>query len=312
MVGRDLRHLHAKALENTRGGPLAAIRRASLMAASDSMPELSHLSSHSSDVEIYLRDENSVEHAVSANDAGDFLRRVQRAVARLAKARRSRLADVVRLSAEDFQLARFNVTSASFGSLSVKLAPDLPAVEEGEVRLTGPGWAEIGMVELIRALPESAVDDASIDSLLGASPVVRRAVSDLVDGMNAQVTMQLALKRQSGETLRSQLSPNQTREIRRRLDVAREERQVARVRGRLDGLRTRRQIFYFETKAGVEIHGYVDDSLIEAVKQNLDREVDVALEITIQRSHSGKTSQKHYRLLSVAGHQSDIPDSLLT
>ncbi|MFJ6705743.1 MULTISPECIES: hypothetical protein [unclassified Streptomyces] len=308
MVANDLRHLHARALENADlGGPLAAIRRASLMAAAEKIPDLAMTPAATADFEVYLRDELAPDHAVSANDAGDFLRRIQRAVARLAKSRRSRLADVVRLFPEDFQVARFNVASAAFGSLSVKLTPNVDHAHDDVVSLDGPGWAEIGMAELIRALPETGEDEDSIDSLMGASPVVRRAVSDLIDGFNSEVSVGLTLTRRGGEKLRSQLTPGHAREIRRRLEVAREERVTAKMLGRLDGLRTRRQIFYFETKAGTEIHGYVDDSLIPAVKENLDRDVEVTLEVTVQRSQSGKVGQKHYRLLSVAGRQSEIP-----
>ncbi|MFF1453072.1 hypothetical protein ACFVYF_33815 [Streptomyces sp. NPDC058274] len=281
------------------------------MAATQKISELSHIEpARVTDFEIYLCDEKSPDHAVSANDAGDFLRRIQRAVARLAKSRRSRLADVVRLFPEDIQLARFNVASATFGSLSVKLTPEVEVEQEGAISLPGPGWAEIGMAELIRALPENGEDEDSIDSLMGASPVVRRAVSDLVTGFNAEVSVGLSLTRLGGETLKSQLTPRMTREIRRRLEVAREERFTARMHGRLDGLRTRRQIFYFETKAGTEIHGYVDDSLIPTVKDNLDRDVEITLEVTVQKSQSGKVGQRHYRLLSVAGKHSEIPQAV--
>lgn len=312
MVASELRHLYAQAMESVQGSdPLSAIRRASLMAAAGKFPDLSDsVSVPTSELELYLIDEEAAGHAVSANDAGDFLKRVQRAVARLAKARRARLADVARLFPEDLVSARLNVASASFGSLKINLFP-ASGIEEGQAGMPvgGPSWAEIGMVELIRALPEGPDDEESIDSLMGASPVVRRAVSDIVSRGKGEISLKISLTRQSGETFTSHLNPVQSREIRRRLEVAREERQVISLRGRLDGLRTRRQIFYFETKAGVEIHGFVEESLMEAVKQNIDREVEASMEVVIYRSQSGKASQKHYRLLAVAGVQSDIPEA---
>jgi hypothetical protein len=312
MVVNDLRRLHARALENAKNkGPLAEIRRASLLAAVEAFPELTPSAVSAADFQIYLADETSQDHAVSVNDASDLLRRIQRAVARLAKARRSRVADVARLSSEDFAAARFNVAWAAFGSLTVDIAPDESTFGDGDetLPLTGPSWAEVGMVELIRALPESEGDDRSIDSLMGASPVVRRAVSDLVTGLNSGVRIGLRMTRGGGEVLRSHLSPDQTREISRRLGAAKLERQIVHMRGRLDGVRTRRQIFYFETKAGNEIHGFVDESLMPVVKEFIDREVDVSLEVVIERSHSGKTGQRHYRLISVEGQQSEIPEA---
>ncbi|WP_143173357.1 hypothetical protein [Nocardiopsis flavescens] len=297
-------------MENAqRGGPLAGIRQASLAAAASKFKELAPVAQP--DFEIHMVDVKSQGHAVSASDAGELLRRVQRAVARLAKARRLRRADVSRLSSGDFSLARFNVVSASFASLKVHLVPDKTFYDEDNeesVPLSGPSWAEVGLAELIRALPEGENDDASIESLMGASPVVRRAVADLVFKLNSDIEIGFQFKSSSGEKIVSRVTPVQVRKIAQKLEMTHEDRSVVRMRGRLDGLRTRRQIFYFEPEKAPEIHGYVDESLMSAVRENIDREVDVTLEVVVERSFSGKVSQRHYRLLSVDGHQSEIPE----
>ncbi|MEV6212322.1 hypothetical protein [Kitasatospora sp. NPDC051914] len=306
----DLRSMHARALQAIQDdSPLASLRRASLNAASYKFSELSPAGVEVQPVvSIYLADENAPGHAVSANDASDYLKRVQRAVARLAKARRGRLADVARLLPDDFALARLNVAAATLGSLNIRLTPERPEAEDDQLPLAGPSWAEVGVGELIHALPDPQEGDESIDSLIGASPVVKRAVSDLVDGLGGtNITLGIALHRGGEVAASSRITSAQAREIKRRLDQAREERYVVHIQGRLDGLRTRRQLFYFETRAGVEIHGFVEESLIDAVKLNIDKMVEVTVEVTVQLAQSGKAGQRHYRLVAIGGVESEIP-----
>ncbi|MFJ8697547.1 hypothetical protein [Streptomyces roseolilacinus] len=306
-------HLHTlwqRAMDSAAGDdPFSRLRRSSLeVAASDfgiSVPP----EAKSAAVQLRLSDASSDTGAVAALEAGDFLRRVQRAVARLAKARRARLADVVRLTSVDFDLARLNVAAASVGSWVVDLS--YPVVE-GSSRASAFStlWTEVGVVELIRALPEDDGDDQSIESIDAASPVIRRAVADLVakaSDERPELSLSLSVRRISGEVLRSSVTPRQASILRERLAVAREERGIVRVRGRLDGLRTRRQIFYLEVAEGREIHGFVDESLMPAVKENLDHEVEVELETFVMRARSGKASQKQYRLIRVGKQQSQLP-----
>ncbi|WP_143674042.1 hypothetical protein [Streptomyces sp. or3] len=307
-------HLHSlwqRAMDSAAGDdPFSRLRRSSLeVAASDFdiplTPEV-----RTAAVQLRLSDESSdASGAVAALEASDFLRRVQRAVARLAKARRSRLADVVRLTSGDFDLARLNVATASLGSWVVDLS--YPVVEEDSpASASSTLWTEIGVVELIRALPEDDGDDQSIDSIDAASPVIRRAVSDLVSKVSdkrPELSLSLSVRRTSGEVLRSSVTPRQASILREKLAVAREERGIIRVRGRLDGLRTRRQIFYLEVSEGREIHGFVDESLMPAVRENLDHLVEVELETFVMRSRSGRASQRQYRLMRVGQQQSQLP-----
>lgn len=90
-----------------------------------------------------------------------------------------------------------------------------------------------------------------MDSLFSASPVVRRAVADLIFGLpNQNLDISLAVKRGTGERIVSSLSVGQSESLRERLDIIREEREIVRIQGRLDGLRTRRQILISKPEPG--------------------------------------------------------------
>ncbi|CAL9585169.1 hypothetical protein [Streptomyces sp. enrichment culture] len=310
-MSNDLRDTYVRALRTTEGGdPLSRLARAGLQASAEKFSGLGLLESAAGPgLNFRLADPDN-GGLIAASEVGDFLQRVQKAVARLAKARRARLADVVKLLPLDFEVARLDVAASTAGSIIVDLQPHVPAADDDRDRLTpaGVSWAEIGAVELVRALPEGPEDEESLDSLFSASPVVRRAVSDLIFKLpNPHLDISLAVQRGTGERIVSSLSAVQAESLRDRLQIIREEREIIRMQGRLDGLRTRRQIFYFETPAGAEIHGFVDESLVGVVKEHLDQEVDVALESFVLRNAAGKRSQRRYRLIEVAGQLSQLP-----
>ncbi|MEV0187188.1 hypothetical protein AB0I39_01465 [Kitasatospora purpeofusca] len=310
-MNSKLEESFARALQKFQGDdPVAEIARASLLAAAGKHDPSRRIAKRESGLNFRIADSEASGSLISATEAGDFLQRLQKAVARLAKARRARVADVARLLPGDFELARLDVSASWAGSLIVDLVPSVGGPPESRSERFSPdgfAWAEIGAAELVRALPESVDDDASIDSLSSASPVIRRAIADLIqDLQNPNRDLSFSLHRESGERITSCLTASQARVMRERLDVVREEREVIRRRGRLDGLRTRRHIFYLELPTG-EIHGYLDDSLMDAVKANLEQEVEVALETFFTSSGLGKKSQRQYRLIEVAGHKSQMP-----
>jgi hypothetical protein len=309
-VSNDLRDKYVRALQSTEGGdPLSRLARAGLQASARKFSGLGLQESAAGPGLNFRLADPANGGLIAANEVGDFLQRVQKAVARLAKARRARLADVVKLLPLDFELARLDVAVSTAGSIIVDLQPHSMVEEErGQLPPGGVSWAEIGAVELVRALPEGPEDEESMDSLFSASPVVRRAVADLIIKLpNPRLDINLAVQRGTGERIVSSLSAVQAESLRDRLNIIREEREIIRMRGRLDGLRTRRQIFYFETPAGGEIHGFVDESLVSVVKAHLDEQVEVALESFVLRSAAGKRSQRRYRLIEVAGQQSQLP-----
>ncbi|ARE74312.1 hypothetical protein B6R96_10490 [Streptomyces sp. Sge12] len=312
-MSNDLRDKYVRALQTTEGDdPLSRLARASLQAAATKFSGLGLLEvAAGPGFKFRLSDPDS-GGLIAAHEVGDFLQRVQKAVARLAKARRVRRADVVRLQPSDLEIARFDVAASMAGSIIVDLKPHAPTAtpeeDQDDLAPAGVSWAEIGAVELVRALPEGPDDEASMDSLFSASPVMRRAVADLISDLpNPNLDISLAVQRGTGERISSVLSSGQAATLRERLGVIREEREIIRLQGRLDGLRTRRQIFYFEPPTGSEIHGFVDDSLVSVVKEHLDQEVEVALESFVLGSAAGKRSQRRYRLIEVAGQQSQLP-----
>ncbi|MFB8406540.1 hypothetical protein [Streptomyces sp. NPDC055912] len=310
-MSNELRDKYVRALQTTEGGdPLSRLARAGLQASAMKFSGLGLQESAAGPGLNFRLADPTNGGLIAANEVGDFLQRVQKAVARLAKARRARLADVVKLLPSDFELARLDVAASAAGSIIVDLQPHASVVDEerGELPPGGVSWAEIGAVELVRALPEGPEDEESMDSLFSASPVVRRAVADLIFKLpNPRLDINLAVQRGTGERIVSSLSAVQAESLRDRLNIIREEREIIRMQGRLDGLRTRRQIFYFETPAGAEIHGFVDESLVSVVKDHLDEQVEVALESFVLRSAAGKRSQRRYRLIEVAGQQSQLP-----
>ncbi|MGW0770279.1 hypothetical protein [Streptomyces sp. NPDC002676] len=310
-MSNDLRDKYARALQATEGtDPLSRLARASLQASAVKFSGLGLLQTAAGPGFKFRLANPDNGGLIAAHEVGDFLQRVQKAVARLAKARRVRRADVVRLQPMDLVAARLDVAASMAGSIIVDLQPHAPTVEDNQDDLApaGVSWAEIGAVELVRALPEGPDDEASMDSLFSASPVMRRAVADLIaDLPNPNLDISLAVQRGTGERISSVLSAGQAATLRERLGVIREEREIIRLQGRLDGLRTRRQIFYFEPPTGSEIHGFVDDSLVSVVKEHLDQEVEVRLESFVLRSAAGRRSQRRYRLIEVAGQQSQLP-----
>ncbi|MEV4338037.1 hypothetical protein [Streptomyces sp. NPDC049590] len=310
-MSNDLRDKYARALQATEGtDPLSRLARASLQASAMKFSGLGLLQTAAGPGLNFRLANPDNGGLIAAHEVGDFLQRVQKAVARLAKARRVRRADVIRLQPLDLVAARLDVAASMAGSIIVDLQPHAPTVEEeqGDLAPAGVSWAEVGAVELVRALPESPDDEASIDSLFSASPVMRRAVADLISDLpNPNLDISLAVQRGTGERISSVLSAGQAATLRERLGVIREEREIIRMQGRLDGLRTRRQIFYFEPPTGSEIAGFVDDSLVSVVREHLDQEVEVRLESFVLRSAAGRRSQRRYRLIEVAGQQSQLP-----
>ncbi len=248
-------------------------------------------------------------------ETGDFLQRLQRAVARVAKGRRFRVPEVRRIRKEDFLLARLDVFAASPGSLVMHVQPHMEPASHGEdeLPLGGTTWGEVGLVDLLRALPEHETDDGAVDAITAGPPVLRRAVADLVlaRGMEA-LDIGFRLQRPSGDEIVSRLAPEHVRTLRRSLSVPTVERSVETRVGVLDGVRTRRRLFYFQPQGEVEIHGLVDEELLPAVRDNLDRRVVAVLEVVTTRSRAGQRGQRSYRLLQVqAAQQHEITTEIL-
>lgn len=296
----DLRPAYEAARSSAAGDDaMSVLKRASLDALASSMPGLVPEPAQPA---LYLRlaEIGGDGHAVPMQQAGDFLERLQRAVARLAKGRRTRVLEVRRLRLEDLKIARLDVLAASPGSLIVKVQPHLEAQADDEVPLGGTTWAEIALTDLLSALPEDDADSGALDGIAAASPVLRRAVADLVLGRKGELLdVSFDFQRVRGERITSRLTPNQSIALRRTLSAPTTERFLETRVGVLDGMRTRRRLFYFGNEDEPEIHGLIDEELLPAVRENLDRRVEVVLEVVSTRSKAGQRSQRSYRLIAV-------------
>jgi len=159
VMSNELRDAYVRALQTTEGSdPLSQLARASLQASAMKFSELGLQEAATGPGLDFRLSDTSHGGLISANGVGDFLQRVQRAVARL------------------------DVAASVPRSVIVDLRPRAQSdgEERGELPPSGVSWAEIDAVELVRALPEGPNDEESMDSLFSTSPVVRRAVADLI------------------------------------------------------------------------------------------------------------------------------------
>lgn len=308
-MSTDPASLYRQSLSSAQGDDVfSKLRRASLQAFAAEIPGLT--SPEPQPVYVHMSDMSEPDHAAPAFQVGETLERLQRAVARLAKGRRTGASDVARIRLADVNDARLNVIATAPGSLIVKVQPHVEPQSDETLPLGTGTWAEQALFDLVRALPETEKDDDALDAIAVASPVMRRAISDLVlNRRGAFLDVELQMPQPAGEVLRSRLTPDHARALRRTLNIASEERHVETRRGRFDGVRTRRRIFYLETQAEGEIHGLVDEDLLEAVKRNIDRVVEVTLEVIVTRSRSGKASPRRYRLVAIHDDAVALPSS---
>lgn len=295
--------LFERAMRSAQGDDLASqLKRSSLQAFAE---DHAGIRRETSAVALVMRmfDEGQPDHRVSALDTSRALMNMQRSVARLAKARKKRVSEVRRLTHDDLDEARLDVREALAGSLVIQMvsSKEHPADADETLSASGETLAELALIELVAALPETSEDDATVDAIPAARPVLRRAVADLVSGWKASsVGFQFSVERNSSVVATSELSAAQIQMLDASLAERDDERLVERRRGRLDGVRTRRRLFYFEPEGGGEIHGLIEEELLPSVLEYLDgRLVDVELEVVVGRLRAGQLLHRSYRLVSI-------------
>lgn len=308
-ISNDLQQKYAAAMAAVSGDDgISRLQRASLLSLVDKVPELHYQGAASLDMHLVHADLADVP--VAAVEAADALNRLQRAIARLAKARRTRVIEVKRLARGDIDRARLNVLAAAPGSLTFQIQPQPAEDDENKLPSGGTTWTEIAMTDLLGALPETAEDSDVVDALGAGEPVLRRAVADLVQGSRStNLHMDFNLHRPGRESLTSRLSAEQIWILRRTLNVPTEDRSTQRRKGRLDGVRTRRRIFYLELPSGGEIHGLIDEELLPEVRKRLENVIDVTLEVVTYRTRSGRAGQARYRLIGIDAEQPSLPNA---
>lgn len=160
--------------------------------------------------------------------------------------------------------------------------------------------AERAVRELVNILPTSSEDDAALDAVLAQRPTVRNAVNDIVRAVPSRTErLDFQLIRGTGEVIDSVLSADQAMVLKSSLSEAKRVERRVFMTGRLDGVRTKRRIFYLEPDTGNEIHGAIDIEQLEAVRDNLDKQVAVTLLEERFMTVAGTRSRPYYRLISI-------------
>jgi len=243
-------------------------------------------------------------HDLDAYISSIMTKAVQDATAKIGHIIRNPKSEVSAVYPRDREKARLIQRGQSGGMIIFGFADDQRIADN---YLTDPieTLAERAARELLTVLPRSDDDDASLDAVLAQRPTVRNAVSDIVNAVPAQTSgLDFRLMLGTGETVDSVLTAEQAAVLKNSLgETRRHVRTITRI-GRLDGVRTKRRIFYLELKEGVEIHGAIDISELEEVRQNLDREVVVTLQEERTRSLTGRRGRPYYRLMKLQSSQS--------
>jgi hypothetical protein len=238
--------------------------------------------------------------AIDAHDSYLVVKAVQDATAKLGHIIRDPKTERSAAYPADRARARL-IQRGQAGNMIVFGFPEPEVVTaEDSLGVTAETLAERAARELVSVLPRSADDDASLDAVLAQRPTVRNAVNDIAQAVPKRaVGLGFRMVPVSGETIDSVLSVAQADVLKSSLRESRVDRRTITVRGRLDGVRTKRRIFYLEPESGPEIHGAVDLDLLEAVRDNLDRQVIATLEEERIRTLTGRRNLPLYRLIRI-------------
>jgi hypothetical protein len=238
--------------------------------------------------------------AIDAHDSSLVIKAVQDATAKLGHIIRDPKAERSAAYPSDRARARL-IQRGQAGNMIVFGFPEPEVDTAGDsLAVTAETLAERAARELVTVLPRSADDDASLDAVLAQRPTVRNAVNDIAQAVPKRAdALGFRMVLVSGEAIDSVLSVAQANVLKSSLSESRVDRRTITIRGRLDGVRTKRRIFYLEPESGPEIHGAVDLELLEAVRDNLDRQIIATLEEERIRTLSGRRNQALYRLIRI-------------
>jgi hypothetical protein len=238
--------------------------------------------------------------AIDAHDSSLVIKAVQDATAKLGHIIRDPKTERAAAYPSDRARARL-IQRGQAGNMIVFGFPEPEvATAEDSLGITAETLAERAVRELVTVLPRAADDDASLDAVLAQRPTVRNAVNDIAQAVPKRADgLGFRMVPVSGEAIDSVLSVAQADVLKSSLGESRVDRRTIAVRGRLDGVRTKRRIFYLEPESGPEIHGAVDLDLLEAVRENLDRQVIATLEEERIRTLTGRRNQPLYRLVRI-------------
>ncbi|MEQ0561622.1 hypothetical protein ABJI51_21265 [Amycolatopsis sp. NEAU-NG30] len=245
------------------------------------------------------------EHAGSLLDPWSIskvLAGLHDAAARLYRAARRGSNVQTRLTADDRAAVNLGIAGAVGGSLTVQIS-GTPVLDPKDAlfaaRITP---LDIAFTRLIQILSQDDLSDAHlIDDILTTTPVLRRAIRDLVEHDAAErIDLQLALDKADGSKLSGSLTGQRAALLKEALTQQEESLSTETRTGVLDGYRTSRKVFYFISDDNSEIEGVVGDSLeVSDIQSFTDRRVEIDLGVTTTRHRGGGRATKHYRLEAI-------------
>ena len=236
---------------------------------------------------------------VSATVAAKVSEAVQRATALLVRQMRDPSREVRQLYRGDLEKAELIQRGQAGRNLIFEIkrrrsaAGQLPLEDQATL-------VERALRELVEVLPESEQDDRSLDAILGQRVPVRLAVAEMVAAASRSKGLNLTLRVPGSASVSSVLSTNQAEVLHESLDELTVDRSRRTVVGRLDGLRTRRRLFYLELDDGREISGGIEEDQVPLVQASLNQRVIATLEVTENRTGSGRRGREHFRLISLS------------
>jgi len=202
---------------------------------------------------------------------------------------------VRQLGPADYQRAPIYPSTVPGGPLV--LATDQSGLALGTVP-AGPTTSQKALARLANLLPEGPDDQGFPSRLLAAREPSARALNQVA--LAAKKTGGLRIMLDGGdETVSSAVGLEQAQLITELLRDTREDVQRLDVRGRLDGVRFRRREFYLDVN-GRDIHGVVDEPLVDTVRALLDHDVEARIERVQRVTASGAHQQATYRLVGLA------------
>lgn len=237
---------------------------------------------------------------VGSYAAGKVSTSLQNAVACIGRFQRnprvSAQSSITRAERERFEI----VQEAQIGGTLVFRVPAIPieslSLEVGKY----PAVAGRAVKELIDTLPRTDNDGWTVDGVLGAPPLIRRAVHDLSKAatfLPEGIAMNLTPER--GQAAIAELSHQRADQLRRDLDLRNDIVGSETHTGLLDGLRGTRRVFYLIEDDEAEIAGAVDSELVADVEALEHQRVHVRLETTQWVKKNGRLGRKAYRLLAI-------------
>ncbi|RPA64890.1 hypothetical protein EF294_07345 [Gordonia oryzae] len=233
-------------------------------------------------------------------DVGRISTSLQNAVAYIGKYQKNRSVSpqstLTRADRRRFEI----VQEAQFGSNLVFRVPAIDIEPRGLDVGRHATVAGSALRELIATLPEADDDAWSPLGVMGAPPLVRRAVHDVSKAV-ADLPDGIALRLipETGSETEAALSHARATLLRTELDNREDVIDEERHSGLLDGLRGTRRVFYLVKDDDQEIVGAVDAAMVQEVEQFEHTRVTMTLETTQWVKKNGRLGDKAYRLLRV-------------